>query len=329
MAQLKAPGSEDFHVYFFQNQWDVVGDAVCKWVQNAAGINDFFRNVIMYAIMGSSMQVLGNGVQTQKFKSIKDDLVIFSHIDIEQAKRIKSILEQFWNFSGYRINKRKTNVFFSKGDKDELKDSIVEVLGFHRVTNLETYLGVSLFQAKLQRWDARQLSLAGRGSSNERKKMALVSWKSICQPHSCGGLGLKQMRDQNTSFMFKLGFKLASNSSTLWVRVLQSKYGMKEDMSDNIPRGRSWNLDMFQLRIPNESIKRIVSITPLYASTELDNIAWMAKLSNADGVVNVEYGSATLGGVLRDYGAVKAIQMFTKTSLDFALIRRIQQLLIE
>ncbi|MBA0660315.1 hypothetical protein Goklo_012351 [Gossypium klotzschianum] len=76
-----------------------------------------------------------------------------------------------------------------------------------------------------------------------------------------------------------------------------------------------------------------------------------ARLSNANGVVNVEYGSTALGGVLRDYGgkwilgynrrfdrvliqtdsieAVKAIQMFTKTSLDFALIRRIQQLLME
>ncbi|KAH1063911.1 hypothetical protein J1N35_028898 [Gossypium stocksii] len=117
-----------------------------------AGINDFLHNVIMSAIMGSSIQVLWNGVQTQKFKS---------------------------------------------------------------------------------------------GSSNEMRKLALVSWKSICQPRSCGGLGLRQMRNKKTSFKFKLGFKLASNSSTLWVRI------------------------------PNESITGSVSITPLHASTEPDKIEWM------------------------------------------------------
>ncbi|XP_052886977.1 uncharacterized protein LOC128295438 [Gossypium arboreum] len=33
MAPLKAPGSDGFHVYFFQSQWDLVGRAVCEWVQ--------------------------------------------------------------------------------------------------------------------------------------------------------------------------------------------------------------------------------------------------------------------------------------------------------
>ncbi|KAA3488040.1 LINE-type retrotransposon LIb DNA [Gossypium australe] len=33
MAPLKAPGSDGFHAYFFQSQWDTVGGAVCQWVQ--------------------------------------------------------------------------------------------------------------------------------------------------------------------------------------------------------------------------------------------------------------------------------------------------------
>lgn len=33
MAPLKAPGSDGFHARFFQSQWDLLGGAVCEWVQ--------------------------------------------------------------------------------------------------------------------------------------------------------------------------------------------------------------------------------------------------------------------------------------------------------
>lgn len=30
---LKASRSNGFHTHFFQSQWDIVGNAVCEWVQ--------------------------------------------------------------------------------------------------------------------------------------------------------------------------------------------------------------------------------------------------------------------------------------------------------
>ncbi|KAH1097801.1 hypothetical protein J1N35_014722 [Gossypium stocksii] len=33
MAPLKAPGSDGFHAFFFQNQWDVVGNVIYEWVK--------------------------------------------------------------------------------------------------------------------------------------------------------------------------------------------------------------------------------------------------------------------------------------------------------
>lgn len=32
MASLKAPGNDEFYAYFFQSQWDVVGEAIYKWI---------------------------------------------------------------------------------------------------------------------------------------------------------------------------------------------------------------------------------------------------------------------------------------------------------
>ncbi|MBA0872340.1 hypothetical protein Goshw_011759 [Gossypium schwendimanii] len=69
--------------------------------------------------------------------------------------------------------------------------------------------------------------------------MSLVGLDSICQPKWCSGLGLKRLRDQNISFLLKLGFNIVSNKDVLWVHVLRSKYHLKKDLPDYIARNRS------------------------------------------------------------------------------------------
>ncbi|KAK5812274.1 hypothetical protein PVK06_027701 [Gossypium arboreum] len=60
----------------------------------------------------------------------------------------------------------------------------------------------------------------------------------MCQPKSYGGLGLRALRDHNTSFIMKLGFKLVIDHSSLWVKVLQSKYGTQSGIPESLSRGR-------------------------------------------------------------------------------------------
>lgn len=67
--------------------------------------------------------------------------------------------------------------------------------------------------------------------------MELIDWGTICQPRVCEGLGLRHLQDQNTSFLLKLAVNLISNKYALWVRVLHSKYGMKEVIPESITRG--------------------------------------------------------------------------------------------
>ncbi|KAA3487438.1 RNA-directed DNA polymerase (Reverse transcriptase) [Gossypium australe] len=72
--------------------------------------------------------------------------------------------------------------------------------------------------------------------------MSLVGWDSICQPRSRGGLGLRQLNDQNMSFLMKIGFGLLSKNSALRVRVLRDKYGWKEQIPDSIKRNQCSHL---------------------------------------------------------------------------------------
>ncbi|KAH1107995.1 hypothetical protein J1N35_011763 [Gossypium stocksii] len=80
------------------------------------------------------------------------------------------------------------------------------------------------------------------GSASGYPKMSLVGWDSICQPRARGGLGLRHLSDQNSSFLMKIGFNLVSKSNVLWVRVLRSKYGWKEKLPDSIERSQCSHL---------------------------------------------------------------------------------------
>ncbi|KAA3488140.1 Retrovirus-related Pol polyprotein LINE-1 [Gossypium australe] len=194
--------------------WDFINASL-----TAAGIPLFLHNVIMSAISSSTMQVLWNGVPTQKFKPNRgirqgcplspylfvlcmewlghfiqsgmevgtwdpirlsrsgppvshlffaDDLVIFCKAQIDQARLLASILSLFYEISGHKIS----NI------GDEVHNQISQLFGFQKVQNLGTYLGVPLLhdrvtkntlnivvdkiRRKLQSWDARKLSFAGR-----------------------------------------------------------------------------------------------------------------------------------------------------------------------
>ncbi|KAA3476669.1 LINE-1 reverse transcriptase isogeny [Gossypium australe] len=313
----------------------------------AVGVPEFLRKVIMSAISSSSMQILWNGVPTQKFKPARgirqgcplspylfvlcmdwlghliksnidigrwepvklsrsgpaishlffaDDLVIFYKAHIDQARLLKSILDQFCDVLGHKISTRKSNIYFSKGIVDSDREQIVNLFGFQEVQNLGFYLGVLLLhnrvtkstfsfvvdkvRSKLNSWDARKLSIAGRvtlaksvllsipnyfmqsmlipkgvcaeiekmvrhfiwGGSEGQSKLSLVAWDSICQPRSREGLGIRQLNDQNTSFLMKIGFGLVSKSSALWVRVLRAKYGWKEQILDSINKSQCSHL---------------------------------------------------------------------------------------
>ncbi|CAN1788712.1 Putative ribonuclease H protein At1g65750 [Linum perenne] len=62
------------------------------------------------------------------------------------------------------------------------------------------------------------------GSTDTEKKTHLISWETICLPKSEGGLGIRCARTLNGAYMTKLAFLFFQNQSSLWVRILQSKY---------------------------------------------------------------------------------------------------------
>ncbi|KAA3469259.1 LINE-1 reverse transcriptase isogeny [Gossypium australe] len=159
--------------------------------------------------------------------------------------------------------------------------SYLGVLLLHdRITKSTLNFVIDKVRSKLQNWDARQLSLAGCitlaqsvllaipsyfmqslaipkgvceeiekiarqfiwGGSAGNLKLALIGWESICQPRTCGGLGLRHLQDHNNSFLMKIGFNLVSRKDALWVKVLRSKYGWRDQLPETIHKCQSSHL---------------------------------------------------------------------------------------
>ncbi|GLU03918.1 hypothetical protein SLE2022_210890 [Rubroshorea leprosula] len=62
------------------------------------------------------------------------------------------------------------------------------------------------------------------GSIDGEKKIHLINWDTICQPHSLGGLGLRSAKDANLVAMSKLNWRLHTEKRKVWKEDLVQKY---------------------------------------------------------------------------------------------------------
>ncbi|CAN1128017.1 Putative ribonuclease H protein At1g65750, partial [Linum perenne] len=51
-----------------------------------------------------------------------------------------------------------------------------------------------------------------------------INWETVCKPKELGGLGLRSAGELNKAFLIELVWGLMKNPSSLWARVLISKY---------------------------------------------------------------------------------------------------------
>nr|KYP71696.1 Putative ribonuclease H protein At1g65750 family [Cajanus cajan] len=91
------------------------------------------------------------------------------------------------------------------------------------------------------------------GESSNHKKYHAIGWNKICRPKEAGGLGLRSMRNVNTTYMMKNCWNLIQDPHKLWVQVVRAKYKckngiipqvMKTNKMSNLWKGicASWEL---------------------------------------------------------------------------------------
>jgi len=62
------------------------------------------------------------------------------------------------------------------------------------------------------------------GGTASTRKIHLAHWNIITKPRDMGGLGIRSMRQLNSAQLAKLGWRVITESESLWSRVLRTKY---------------------------------------------------------------------------------------------------------
>jgi ribonuclease HI len=62
------------------------------------------------------------------------------------------------------------------------------------------------------------------GDTEDKRKAHLISWDTMTQPKSCGGLGFRKLHKMNEACLMKMGWSLMSGEYSLWGEVLLGKY---------------------------------------------------------------------------------------------------------
>lgn len=107
-----------------------------------------------------------------------DDLLLLTEASCDQANIINSVLDAFCNSSSAKVNKSKTQVFFSKNVATAEANNISSIFSVSITQNLGRYLGTPLLHSRLSKrtyhdivdkvekrlssWNATPLSLVGR-----------------------------------------------------------------------------------------------------------------------------------------------------------------------
>ena len=68
------------------------------------------------------------------------------------------------------------------------------------------------------------------GETAMERKPHLVTWGAVIKEKAKGGLGIRSMRHLNSAFIMKLGWRLKTEPSALWVCILKKKYCRGRDL---------------------------------------------------------------------------------------------------
>lgn len=63
----------------------------------------------------------------------------------------------------------------------------------------------------------------------------LTNWSNVCLLLKIGDLGIRNLKSWNLCFMAELGWKILTQPTKLWVRILLEKYCKGSNFLDDIP----------------------------------------------------------------------------------------------
>ncbi|KAK2449167.1 hypothetical protein QL285_008386 [Trifolium repens] len=87
------------------------------------------------------------------------------------------------------------------------------------------------------------------GGCEDLRKTPWVSWKTICLRKEYGGLGVRQLREFNTTLLGKWCLRMLVDRGGLWFRVLVARYGVEQGrLREGGRMGSAWWREIVRIR---------------------------------------------------------------------------------
>ncbi|KAF5797593.1 putative RNA-directed DNA polymerase [Helianthus annuus] len=240
----------------------------------AMEIISLFMNRVMNAGLYEGIKIPNDGPLLSHL-CYADDVLFLGRWSVENAVTLSRLLRWLNLVSGLKVNFQKSKLYgFGVGEEEKLR--LANVLKCEVGKLPFSYLGIPIganmkrakywdpvikkFSAKLSKWKAKFLSLAGRvtlaksvlgslpsyflslfvapkcvinklekirrdfvwGFSESIKKMRWVRWEVMMNSKRKGGLGVGNIRDFNIAMLTKWWWRYKSNPNQLWAKVISS-----------------------------------------------------------------------------------------------------------
>eukprot|EP00253_Pinus_taeda_P013124 PITA_13124 len=197
----------------------------------------------------------GNGVKNINHSQFADDTLLIGGASTTIARRFKTLLDQFMEYSGGEINLHKSCIY-GWNISNQTAHSIANIFGVAHKASWDhfTYLGMpgtqwlnpagrvillksgisslplfrfTLYQAPATFHHKLEIALRNflwQGGKKEKNRFNLVNWKSVIQSQDRGGLGIRAPKILNLAFGIKTAWRLINEPKSWWKQVIESKY---------------------------------------------------------------------------------------------------------
>ncbi|KAF7821772.1 reverse transcriptase [Senna tora] len=210
------------------------------------------------------------------------------------CQAVQRTLSRYAHLSGQNMNLQKSFLVFSPNTPHSMKKAISIDLGLKLSSCLGKYLGtwidgksskkkvvdevVAKVRNKLQSWKSRTIeSIMARffwGDQEDKRKIHLLNWRSLCRPKYDGGLGCCDVSSLNIALLAKHLWRLLSQKYSYASYILAAKYA---DASTPALQSVYSNSDVLN-----------ISVIPISATNQKDGLIWK-HAPNGEYSVNASY----------------------------------------
>ncbi|XP_077233342.1 uncharacterized protein LOC143875615 [Tasmannia lanceolata] len=226
-----------------------------------------------------------------------DDTLLFCSPVISQLLNLKAMLRCYEMVSRQRSNFAKSRLYAINVSESDAS-SFAGIMGCGLDGFPATYLGLPLgvgrpkhtlwapiiqrIERRLATWKRR---LVSKGGSSEG--ISLLKWSLVCSPTKNGGLGIRRVQSFNQALMGKWLWRYGEEHSSLWARVIASKYGSSHGHWESVDKLKNKGLtvwrDILQLKslfAPGVRFRKEAWVLECF-DREQGKVAWAPKFRRA------------------------------------------------